>query len=233
MAELPINPTTEPAPLPVPVIVETPPTDTTESKKATVCKKTFLQEDGTRSAHATPETVGLEFAFANDRTHVVKDDDFTPAINACFTWMGRSEKLGNGYAGAKKKTDKDGGELADNAEDMFLALYEQLGDGDWVKVGEGGGVRPSMLVDAIVAALIAEGEEVNDERRDLIALKLKADGEDVPEDVRQTADQKRKKALANPAINAEYERIKLAAQTARTNAAAAKAEESATPLTGF
>lgn len=240
MAEVPIEPT--PVETVAPVV-----TATVDSTKASVCVKTFILPDGERVKHADPTAESLEFAFTNGSTHLVKADDFTDAINGCFAWMGRSEKLGNGYAGARKSIEKEGGdigELANVAEDMFLTLYEQLGDGDWVKTGEGDGARPSMLVDAIVAALESDGETVDDTRRLTIAMKLKADsaenplsvdedGNRLPEDVWLTADKKRKNALANPNINLQYEKIKQAAQDARMAVAEQKAAESTTELSGF
>lgn len=274
MAELPIEPQTPATPPVDPVVVaNATPDATSKKKKSSVCSKTFIQLDGSRGAHATPETDALEFAFTNGITHVVREEDYTEAINRCFGWMGKSEKLGNGYAGARKVAEEDLGrdatdeEVADYAEELYGTLNEQLVDGDWVKTGEGGGVRPSMLVDAIVACLESEGTTVDDERRKEIALKLKADSADNPYTVVGTtdimvnptlsigdplpefatdddgkvaektqwksADQLRKKALANPAINAAYESIKKAAQDAKTAAAVAKAEEDSTPLTGF
>ncbi len=206
-----VQPTEDPTPVAPPMDAgegEAPTTDDKKKKKASVCKKVFILADGSESSHADTNAVALEFRFTNGHTHTVREDDNPDDINGCFAWMGRSEKYGNGYAGA-------GGD-ANAAEELFEVLFERLAGGEWVKTREGGGIRPSMVADAVKAALVEQGETVDEVRYLTIKEKLK------------TADD-RERALANKGIKAHYDRIRQEREDARI----VKRADEATDLTAF
>lgn len=182
------------------------------AERTPVATKVFLNAEGEESRHASPEAVALRFAFANGTSHDIALTDLPSNIIDAAAWHGISQKLGDAYAGAKGD--------ADEAVEAFETLIERLKLGEWVKAREGGGPRPSMVVDAIVAALQDNGEEVDDARRAAIMAKVKG-----PE--------ARKGALANPVINAHYERLKLEAAKDRAKKAADKAKGAEASLGDF
>jgi len=163
------------------------------------------------SAHASPGAEFLRFSFANDESHDVKLSDFPQNVLDACAWHGLSQKLGDSYASAKTPED---------AVESFETLYERLTGGEWVKAREGGGPRPSMVVDAIVAALVDAGEEVDDTRRAGIVEKVKT-------------KEGRAAALANPAIKAQYEAVRAEAAKAKAKAAKDAAKTSESDLSEF
>lgn len=172
-----------------------------KAKRTALCEKVYT--NGTDEfRHVKPDVTKLTFKFANGSAHALSLGQFPEAIQLCLAWHGLAQKCGDAYAGDKTVED---------AEQSFLSIVEQLEGGEFTSGREGVGPRPSMVVEAVVAALQAKGEVVDDARRASIAEKLKG------------ADN-RKAALANPVIAAQYERIKLAAQQARADEAAKKAE---------
>ncbi len=182
------------------------------AKKTAVCTKMYILPDGGESRSATADATELQFRFANGKVEVVKMGDNPDAIEARLAWFGRSEKYGNFFAGAKGDSDK--------AHEMFLSGSENLAEGTWAERGGGEGPRPSMVVEAVVAALVAQGQNVTDERRAGIKDKL------------STPDAK-KQALANPAIAVQYEMIRAAAAKAKLDAAKAKAKGTEADLDAF
>ena len=186
--------------------------DTTAPKKVGVCAKAYVMRDDTKSRSAHEDAVALQFEFANGKTEIVELDKFPDAIEARLDWFGRSEKFGNLYAGAKGDADK--------AHEMFLTGFENLANGEWSERGGGEGERPSMVVDAVVAALEAAGEEVSDERKTSIHEKVKT-------------KEGRKAALANPAINAEYERVRAAKAKAKLDTAKKLAKEEGADMSAY
>lgn len=167
-------------------------------EKTSVCKKVYVNSDGEDTRSATPHSKELRFNFANGNAHTVKLDDHPDAIKACLGWFGISEKYGNSYAGAKGD--------ADTAEEAFLSMQEQLRGGTWVEKAEGG-PRPSLIADAIIAALTAAGQDVDEKR-----------GTSIREKVKDKAT--RDGALKDPVIKAQYEAIKAARAAERAKAAA-------------
>ncbi len=181
-------------------------------KKVGVCAKAYVMPDGSKVRSAHEDAIGLEFAFGNGETATIELAKFPDAIEARLNWFGRSEKFGNFYAGAKGDADK--------AHEMFLTGVENLANGEWSERGGGEGERPSMVVDAVVAALEASGETVGEDRKKSIHEKVKT-------------KEGRKAALANPAINAEYEAVRTAKQKAKLDAAKKLAKDSDTGLEDF
>ncbi len=181
---------------------ETEATETaTDAKRARVCTKRYLDADNTANAHATPDAVAMQFAFVGGETLRVEMSNFPPNIVDCLAWHGMGQVLGDAYAG------KSG----DDAIEAFQTKLERLTSGDWVKPREGLGPQPSLVIEAVCAALQNAGADVDDERRESIAGKLKT-----PE--------ARKRALATPAIAAEYERLKADRAIKRAKLAAEKAD---------
>ncbi len=186
--------------------------DEPTTKKSGVCKKVYVAKDGTETRSATPDAEKLEFRFTNGNVHAVTLADEPKSIDTCLRWFGRSEKYGNAYANAKGS--------ADDAEEMFLSMREQLVAGTWVERAEGLGPRPSLIADAIIAALVNSGETVDDTRAGVIREKVKD---------KATRDG----ALKDPAIKAEYESAKATRAAERAKKAAADAKGKTIEVTGF
>ena len=180
-------------------------------EKASVCKKVYVAKDGTETRSATPDAVELQFRFENGNTHKVALSDHNPEILSCLTFFGISEKYGNSYAGAK-------GDPAD-AEEKFLSMQEQLKGGTWVEKAEAG-PRPSLIADAIIAALKSAGQTVDEKRAGAVREKVKD---------KATRDG----ALKDPVIKAEYEAIKAERAVERAKAAKALAKGETVSVGGF
>ena len=187
-------------------------TTETAPKKKGVCAKMYLGEGDTKTRSADVNALGLEFAFNNGKTHVVKLDAFPDNIKTCLQWFGVSEKLGNAYAGAKGDSDV--------AEENFLSMLEQLTGGTWVEKSDGVGPRPSLIADAIIAALTDKGEKVDDKRKESIREKVKDKAT-------------REGALKDPAIKAHFEQAKADRAMERAQAAAKLAKDSTMEVEGF
>lgn len=184
------------------------------AERVNVATKVFIDGDGNESRHASPAATVLRFAFTNGVSHDVSLSDLPDNVRDAAAWHGISQKLGDSYASAKGD--------ADEAVESFETLIERLKEGEWVKAREGG-ARPSLVRDAVAALLVAKGEEVDEARLKAIAEKIKG-------------KENREAALANPAIKAEYEKLKAkaAADRAKKAAEAAKgADEEATDLSNF
>jgi len=184
------------------------------AERKAIAKKRYVSIiDGAEveSSHASPETVGLNFNFANGQTVSVNLSEIGEGCQIAATFHGLAQKIGDTYNKA---------ETVDDAIDSCMAMLERLAGNEWVKPGEGPGPRVNLLVDAIVAAIEADGGEVNDERKAAIRAKVsEADG--------------RKGALANPAIASQYEAIRARRAAEKAKEAAAKAKASETDLSAF
>ena len=187
-------------------------TETPKKKRASVAEKSYLYSDGESGRHAKPGTEVLVFKFADGETYEVRGSDLPPAIMEAAAYHGLSQKLGDSYAGAK-------GNIAD-ARDAFETVLERLTNGDWVTVGEGPGTRPSMVADAVKAALEELGETVDEDRYAGIMEKVKGkDG--------------REGALKNALVTKHYERIKAERAAEKAAKAAKNAEGADEDLSGF
>jgi len=98
-------------------------------------------------------------------------------------------------------------------------MFEQIAGGTWVTEATAGD-RPSMVCDAIIAALEANGEKVDEKRRDAIREKIK------DKDVLAGAKK-------DDAVKAQLERIKAERAVARAKEAAKKAKDKVIAVTGF
>ena len=201
---------------PAPATPPTTPAPATESapKKKGVCSKVYVDGEGNETRSATPGAVALEFRFNNaEKTvHRVTIKDHNAEIVTCLSWFGISEKYGNSYAGSKGD--------ADDALEKFLSMQEQLVGGTWVEKADGVGPRPSLIGDAIIAALKAKGETVDDSRAASIREKVKD----------KTT---REGALKDPAIKAEFEKAKAERAVARAKKAAEAAANVTIEVEGF
>lgn len=175
------------------------------AERVKVCDKSYIDADGEESRYASPETVGLVFKFTDGTERKVSLNSIGEKCKGAALWHGLSQKLGDSYAGAK-------GEVQ-TAIENFDTVLERLGNDDWVQQGEGPGTRPSMVADAIKAALEKGGQEVTEERYAKI---------------RETIKDKdnRKAALAIPEVAVEYERLKVEAAQERLAAKQKAAAES-------
>ena len=187
--------------------------------KTSVCKKFYVTKDGgdvkspSSADHDAADIDRLEFRFASGTTRVVKMADFKERdILAAATWHGFAQKLGDAYSG-QKKAETDPVEL-------FDAVYENLVDGLWIEKGEGAEAAPGLLVDAIVAAMTAEGLSPDPAK---VKEKLTPRNDDGTVN-KPAAQEARKGALANPAVKKAYEQAKLDRQKARLDAASKEAK---------
>ncbi len=183
-----------------------------EAKKKGVCQKVYVAADGTETRSATPDSDRLEFRFNNGNVHAVKLTDHPTSILTCLGWFGVSEKYGNAYAGT--------GGIVDDAEEKFLSMQEQLVAGTWVERAEGMGPRPSLIADAIIAALREAKQKVDGDREAAIREKVKE----------KTI---REGALKDPAIKAHFEAGKAARAAERAQKAADAAKGAKVSVEGF
>ena len=195
------------------------------STKDRVVAYDYVNADGESLGNkATDQAAGLDFNFVeatgevNDkgakvykttRTESIIFADFPENIVNAMAAHGFKQKGGDLFAGAAGKGEEPA--------EMLLAGLEHLMAGDWnaaTKAG-GAGPRPSMIKKALTAVLIRDhGKEAG---ADLDAIVAGAVGTEAG----------LKSALANPAVKAEFEALRLAAMQARADEAAAKAAEAA------
>ena len=168
---------------------------------AKVCEKVYLDGDGNEHRSASTEAKALAFRFANGQEVTVDLSKFPKDIISAAAWHGVAQKIGDSYAGS---------ETVDEAVERAQTMLENLEGGTWVATRTAAGPRPSLLVDAIVAAKQEAGQEVDPVA---VAQKLK----DQPD--------LKKNALQNAAIKMHYDKIK-------AERAAAKAKESAKEAKG-
>lgn len=103
------------------------------TKKAELCKKLYLFNNGETAATPTREDgsapVGVLFKFSNGESHAVATDDYPPEIRVLLPLAGLKQLLGDAYAGAAD---------ADEALERFLAKKENLEAGKWSDRGDTG-----------------------------------------------------------------------------------------------
>ncbi len=170
------------------------------------CTKHYVDPDGTDHRSVCDIVDRLEFRFADGTVQAVKLSDFPEAIIAKAAWHGLSQKFGDSYSG--KKT------VADCIE-AFSEMVDQVKEGDWITVSEGGGPRISQLATAYFRAMSAAGHELTE--ADAVE---KVKGWDT--DKRKAAQEVPEIALALQEIRAEQ----AAERLAKAKAAAAESEGS-------
>jgi hypothetical protein len=128
--------------------------------------------------------------------------DFPENIKTALGLHGLNQKLGDSYAGSKGDVD--------DAIESAQSVLEQLLAGEWSKTREAAGPRPSMVADAVVNTLRANGHVFADEAAEA-ATRAKYMGKD--------SAANRKNALENKQVKTEYEKLRVAAAQARLEAA--------------
>lgn len=132
-------------------------------------------------------------------------DKLTPAIIRQAALHGLNQKIGDAAASSGGDQDK--------AFEQMLAVFERLSSGEWGKPSEKGeGARPTMVIEAVMRVLQKAGK--NPVLADVTA-RYTGEG----------AEEKRKAALTNPQVKAEYEQLKADAAAKRAADAAKKAAE--------
>lgn len=174
-----------------------------------VCDKVYIDAEGKENRSATVDAVSLAFRFKNGSEVVVDFGKLPKEIIQAAAKHGVAQKIGDTYAGA---------ETVDEAVERAEAMLESLMTGTWISGRQATGPRIGTLLDAIVAAKAAAGQEAD---RNAIEAKLKGD------------EALRKNALKNPAIKAEYDRIQAARAAERAKASAKEAKGSEADLSAF
>ena len=181
--------------------------------KAEKCKKVYFDSTATnpketekRSWFKGADT--LELRFMNDDVIAVKLGDFNQDVVTAAAFHGFSQKLGDTFAGKKD---------VEEAAEVTAALFERLQEGVWIAERESAGPRTSVLLEAVMAAFTAAGQEVDE---DTMREKIKGLETDA-----------RKALQADPAVSAQYDRIKAERAAAKAAKSAAKAEDAESQIT--
>ena len=172
--------------------------------KLEIAKKLYRNAKGEEGSHAGEDTTGLFFKFSNGHVVNVEVEKLADSIKLAALFHGLSQKIGDTYAGADSVE-----EAIESAETVLERLY----GGEWIKPREAAGPRPSLVLDAVVAALIAAGETVSDERKEKARETLKD-------------PKKRQDALKDARIKSHFDRLRrerMEKLEAESTAAAAKA----------
>ena len=184
----------------------------------------FDAEGKSLGSKANEAAVGLHFNFVKAtgaltekgakvyetaRTETVTFADFPENILNAMAAHGFKQKGGDLFAGAVSKGEEPA--------EMFLAGIEHLMAGNWnaaTKAG-GAGPRPSMIKQALSTVLIRDhGAEDGDDLQARVAAAV-------------ATEEGQKSAMANAAVKAEYEALRLKAMQERAEKAAAAAEKAA------
>ena len=175
-----------------------------EGKRQSIATKSFIGKDGDETRHATRDSRQVKFTFSDGSEIVVGPEEIDKSLVRACTLYGMAQKIGDAYSGAGKEDNP-----VEAAKERAGTVLDNLKNGVWVTAREGGGgPRVSMLVEAVVAAAEAAGKTGVDPAK--VKEKLKD-------------DKTRKGAMQNPAVVAQYERIKAERAAAR----AAEAEQTA------
>lgn len=168
-------------------------------KKANIV---YLQ-GGTEQKRVGSDVDGIRFDFANGKALTISLADLPREIIAIAATRGIAEKVRDTFAGSESV-----GDAMEEAE----SIVERLLAGEWLAEREAAGPRPSMVVDAIIAAFADAGKTV---ARDAVMAKYTGKG----------TEEARKTALKNPQVKAHFERL-------RAEAAAKRAEEAQKAASG-
>lgn len=178
------------------------------SDKKSVSKVTYGEEGQEFSNTPSGTAYIVRHTFADGYVDDFDTNKASVDIRNQAMLRGFNEKLHNAFASAK-------GNVQDAIE-MYLTVKENLENGLWSTKREGSGPRISILAQAVEAALIEAGQEVDDTRKLKIMDRLRTEeGRDV--------------AKNDAVVNKHYDRIRLEAMQAKAkeSAAAAKGQKSA------
>ena len=193
-----------------------------KAKKSRICAKIYIDGEGGESRYPSPDTVSCEMRFGrtvvgdvtsygNAGVLSFKLDAIGDKCRVAAAWHGAGDKLANSYN--KEKVPAEAFNLAS-------AMLERLVEDEWTRPGEGAGPSTFLLVDAIVRLLLADGEEVDEERKATIRAKVQG-------------KEARAQTLANPIIDAMYKTIQSEKAAVRAAAAGKVASDSGASLEGF
>lgn len=179
-----------------------------------------------------PEKVNDDFVTVD--TYDVRKADIVEAIADCAMGHGLSQKLGDNLAGIDKKVAADNSELpafdpkTGYAAAIRALLEEQMEDlrnGIWVSEAEGGGGgNITILLEAIVAAFKAEGQELTEEQVGTFKTQLQ-NGMTTKDGVELDGKGYQKVLKSSPAIAAQIARINKERADARAKEAQKRAKE--------
>lgn len=186
-------------------------TTPTKTPRKKFCTKVYVDKDGKDSRHANPGVDKLEFRFENGNTVPVDLKTIGKGCAKAAAWHGIAQKIGDSYNKA---------ETADEAQETMEAMLERLVSDEWVRAGEGAGPKTGVLVQAIVNAKLAAGDECDEARVALIRAKV-------------ATKEGRDGAMANAVIHAEYKKLQAEAAAIRASKAVAAASASKDTLDGF
>ena len=165
-----------------------------------VCKRFHFDAEGKAHRSAIVGQVALMFLFTSGDNLLIWRDDISETIWEPASWHGFGNKVSDSFAGQQKS--------GDDPYETGSAMLEQLVAGNWVTESKATGPRIGLLVEAVVAAMTKAGKA--------------ADEAGIAERMRDKDHAKR--AKANPAVAAEYERLVAERAAARYKAAAEKAK---------
>jgi len=178
-----------------------------------ISNKFYLDAEGNRSNSPTADSVIVGFEFYTGE----RDEDDKNIVGSTQTIDTRELQDGSRVQamchGIGQKVGDEWSGKGDQAEEICLTMFERLTAGEWnMPKGAGAGPRPSMVLDAVIAVLVANGVDDSEDLRKEVGEKLGEEGA-------------RKAALGDPAINAEFLKLKALSAAARANKAAAKAAD--------
>lgn len=155
------------------------------------------------------ETGSFTLALLDGQTIAGTLDKLTPAVIRQAALHGINQKIGDAAASSGGDQDK--------AYEQMMAVFERLQSGEWAKPSEKGeGARPTMVIEAVMRVLTAAGKAPV-----LADVQARYSGEG--------GEEKRKAALTNPQVKAQYEALKAEAAQKRAEAAAKAAAEADAP----
>lgn len=154
------------------------------------------------------ESGEVTFEFTSGQTIKIGIGELSDDVRRRATLHGLAQKIGDAAAGKKD----------DEAFEACMVVYQRLVTGEWKVAAERGeGARPLMVIQAIFNALTAAGKNP-----DLAAIQAKYTGEG--------AEERRKAAMANPQVKAEFAKLQAAAAAERAAKLTAAAEGNAPDL---
>lgn len=179
----------------------------TKQQKAFI---TYLRENNEESNFAVADANVVRISFANKTSRDIDVSALSAEIQKMASLQGVAIRLQRSYQAIK---DLDG---VIEAVDETIA---DLGNGVWID-SKGGEPKVTLLSQALVSVLEANGGEVNDERRKSIIEKLKG-------------TEYRDKAMENPQVKAQLAQLKMDAAKKRLAEAKLAAKEAGTSNVGL
>ena len=183
-----------------------------KAKRPRKTESTYLNASGEPTKNAK-EAQGVRITVVGAGTEEIRFDQLSEEIRNAALAFGLKLKGTNGIGGADKGPE-------DAFEDL-ATIYENLRNGEWSERSGGGdqGPRTSMLAEAILAAYHAAG-------------KTHLTMDDVKKTMADKDEAWRKDAVKNPAVKAQYERLRAEAAAERARKAGAAVGDAVGDLPG-